>query len=118
MSCSALLFIQLFSNLQIGVGKNHHPTSVSTWRLKAAARKYTAYIPISDDDFARLKLQYYLSNSHLVFPPPHSISINLLVTLFAESYELFGKLSVAFTILVFTDKYLFLPDIIFLKFPN
>ncbi|MDA8995221.1 hypothetical protein N9H36_00620 [Planktomarina temperata] len=41
ISCSALLFIQLFSNLQIGVGKNHHLTSVSTPPKKSAARKFT-----------------------------------------------------------------------------
>ena len=40
ISCSALLFIQLFSNLQIVVGKNHHLTSVSTSPQKSSARKF------------------------------------------------------------------------------
>jgi len=41
MSCNAVLFTQLFINLQIGVGKNHHLTFVSTPPLKTAARKFT-----------------------------------------------------------------------------
>ena len=50
----------------------------------------------TDDEVVEMKLQCYLSNSHLVFPPPHSITINLLMTLFAEFNKTLTKLRMAF----------------------
>ena len=87
MSCNALLFILLFSNKQVGVMQNHHLVSVSTWCLKTAALKFSAQSPFSDDEIAQPKLQCYLSNSRSIAPPPHCVTINLLVTLLAKLYK-------------------------------
>ena len=87
MSCNALLFILLFSNKQDGVMQNHNLVSVSTWCLKTAALKFSAQSPFSDDEIAQPKLQCYLSNPSLVAPPPHCVTINLLVTLLAKLYK-------------------------------
>jgi len=42
------------------MGKNHHLTSVSTPSQKTTAQKFNVENPISDDEFARLKLQVLL----------------------------------------------------------
>ena len=87
MSCKALLFILLFSNKQNGVMQNHHLGSVSTWRLKTAALKFSAQSPFSDDEIAQPKLHCYLSYPRAIAPPPHCVTINLLVTLLAKLYK-------------------------------
>ena len=43
-----------------------------------------------------MKLKCYLSNPYLVFPPPHSVCINLFVTLFAQFNKTLTKLRMAF----------------------
>ena len=87
MSCNALLFILLFSNKQVGLVQNQHLISVSTWCLKAAALKFSAQSPFSDDEIAQPKLHCYLSYPRSITPPPHCVTINLLVTLFAKLYK-------------------------------
>jgi hypothetical protein len=84
MSCNALLFILLFSNTQVWVMQNHHLVSVSTWCLKTVALKFSAQSPFSDDEIAQPKLHCYLSYPRSITPPPHCVTINLLVTLLAK----------------------------------
>ena len=88
MSCNALLFILLFSNEQNGVMQNHHLVSVSTWCLKTAALKFSVQSPFSDGEIAQPKLHWYLSYPRSIAPPPHCVTINLLVTLLAKLYKL------------------------------
>jgi len=87
MSCKALLFILLFSNKQNGVMQNHHLGSVSTWCLKTVALKFSTQSPFSDDEIAQPKLHCYLSYPRAIAPPPHCVTINLLVTLLAKLYK-------------------------------